>query len=217
MLFTLYGPASRLLMAGCLSVGLLSYSRQDKPDSQAKSQHYWWAWLGVFMLINLLVYFLSSASWARVAQWVMEILSIAIWLVGVITILMRSNRPPMMIVYGVAIIFFAQSSFAFLLSTAWSHMWWLAHIIFASGFMLLSYAVLRVFLTTGSFSQVYSQAELFEQIKKEKSRAETALLELQTVYEQLEQVAATDTLTGCANRREFEKRCACCRTLTAAG
>lgn len=205
MLFSLYGPASRVVMSSCLLAGLVSYLRQEH-EPQALSKYFWWAWLGVFAVINILVFQLASPKWARASLLVMDLLSLCIWLTGALMIFRRPVRPPLMTVYGVSVILFAQTSLAFLLDTAWSHTWWLAHIIFASAFMLLSYAVLRAFLTTGSFTQVYSQTELFEQISTEKARTEEALLELQRAHEELEVLAATDALTGCANRREFEKR-----------
>jgi diguanylate cyclase (GGDEF)-like protein len=85
-------------------------------------------------------------------------------------------------------------------------MWWLAHAVFAAGFMALSYGVIRAFLTTGSFTTVYSLAELMKQIRAEKERTEGALLELQRAHKDLEVLASTDVLTGAANRREFTAR-----------
>lgn len=76
----------------------------------------------------------------------------------------------------------------------------------ASGFIILSYGVIHAFLTTGSFTQVYSQAELFEKLREEKQRTEEALFELQGAHQKLEVLASTDWLTGAANRREFEIR-----------
>ncbi|EWG99911.1 GGDEF domain-containing protein [Halomonas sp. BC04] len=111
-----------------------------------------------------------------------------------------------MTIYALSVLFFSQSSLAFLLGAAWSHMWWLAHASFATGFMALSYGIIQAFLTTGSFSRVYSQSEMMEQLRAEKARTDDALLKLQHAHEALEVAAATDSLTGCANRREFEAR-----------
>lgn len=206
MLFILYGPASRLVMAGCLLAGLLAHGRQAQSAAQAKPVQFWLAWLGVFVVIDVLVSLLAFSAWAGLSRWIMEIAAMTIMSGCALTILVRRIRSPLMTIYVLSVIFFAQSSLAFLLGSAWSHMWWLAHVIFATGFMALSYGVIQAFLTTGSFTRVYSQAELFEQVRMEKARAEDALIKLQSAHDALEISAATDSLTGCANRREFESR-----------
>lgn len=206
MLFVLYGSASRLVMAGCLLMGLINYSRHEQPTPQAASNSFWLISLSVFMVINALLALLSSAPWAGAANTTMEIVAMMIMLSCAMIIIMRSIRSPLMLIYTLSVIFFAQSSLAFLLSQAWSHMFWLAHAIFAAGFMALSYGVIQAFHTTGSFSRVYSHSELIDQVRAEKARTDDALLKLQRAHEALEVSAATDSLTGCANRREFEAR-----------
>lgn len=208
MLFILYGPASRLVMAGCLLAGLLAHGQQEKSTSQVRHIRFWLVPLGVFAVINVLVYLLAFSEWASLSRKVMEIAAMFIMLSCALIIFARRIRSPLMMVYGLSVMFFAQSSLAFNLGTAWSHMWWLAHVIFATGFMALSYGVIQAFLTTGSFTRVYSQAELFEQIRMEKARTEEALLNLQHAHAELGVIAATDSLTGSANRREFEARAA---------
>ena len=206
MLFILYGPASRLVMAGCLLAGLVAYGRQEKSAVQEQSKRFWLAWLGAFAVIDCLVFPLAYSDWARLSQWVMEIAAMGIMLGCALIIFVRRIRSPLMMVYALSVMFFAQSSFAFLLGPAWNHMWWLAHAIFATGFMALSYGVIQAFLTTGSFSRVYSQTELIDQVRAEKARTDDALVKLQRAHAELEVFAATDSLTGCANRREFEAR-----------
>lgn len=205
MLFILYGPASRLVMAGCLLAGLVAYGRHEQSALQAP-KYFWLAWLGAFAVIDVLVFLLAFSEWARLSRWVMEIAAMGLMLSCALTIVVRRIRPPLMTVYALSVIFFAQSSLAFLLGSAWNHMWWLAHAIFATGFMALSYGVIQAFLTTGSFSRVYSQAELIDQVRAEKARTDDALLKLQRAHEELKVIAATDSLTGCVNRREFEAR-----------
>lgn len=205
-IFILYGPVARFIMATCFLVGLLMYGRQAEDVKQRSWNSYWLAWAGIFALINILVFALAVSSWATAARVGMEISALGLTLICFILIAIRGIRTPLMTIYSLSLVFFAQASLAFLLSSTWNHQWWLAHGIFAAGFMALSYGVIQAFLTTGSFSTVYSQAELMEQVKAEKARAEKALIDLQRAHKELEDLAATDSLTGAANRREFLAR-----------
>lgn len=205
-IFILYGPVARFIMAACFLVGLMMYGRQAEDMERRSWNGYWLAWAGIFALINLLVFALAVSPWAIAARVGIEISALSLTLICFMLIVMRGIRTPLMTIYSLALVFFAQASLAFLVSSIWNHQWWLAHGIFAAGFMALSYGVIQAFLTTGSFSTVYSQAELMEQIKAEKARAEKALLELQRAHKELEDLAATDSLTGTANRREFLAR-----------
>lgn len=205
-LFILYGPASRLVMACCLLAGLMAYGRQVQTVSQACPKQFWLVWLSVFAIVDVLIYLLAYSEWAGLSRRVMEIAAMCIMLGCALTIVIRRIRSPLMTIYALSVIFFAQSSLAFLLGSLWNHMWWLAHAIFATGFMALSYGVIQAFLTTGSFTRVYSQAELIEQVLVEKARTDDALLKLQRAHNELEILAATDSLTGAVNRREFETR-----------
>ena len=207
-LFILYGPASRLTMATCLLAALMTYKRQAIAIGKRSHGSYWLFWISVFMLINVFVFFLADSAWASWARMVMEIAALCISLICVVIIIARRIRSPLMTIYALSLLFFAQSSLSFILSHIWNHQWWLAHVIFASGFMALSYGVIQAFLTTRSFSKVYSQTELMDQIKSEKARAEDALLELQRAHKDLENLAAIDPLTGAASRREFLARSA---------
>ncbi|WP_194755959.1 sensor domain-containing diguanylate cyclase [Aliidiomarina indica] len=204
MLFILFGPASRLVMAICLLIGLLFYSRDDESTKVLKNNSFWWAAIAVFGLISIFVSLLAFSQWAIVSRWLMEFAAMCVMLSCALIIIFRRIRSPLMTVYAIAVVFFAQSSISFMLGSAWNHQWWLAHAIFAVGFMALSYSVIQGFLTTGSFSKVYSQAELFEQLREEKERADDALLKLQRAHEALEVIAETDSLTKCKNRRGFE-------------
>lgn len=204
MLFILFGPASRLVMAICLLIGLLSYGRDDESTLELKPNGYWWAAISVFVVISIIVSLVAFSPWALASRGLMELAAMGVMVSCAVIIVMRRINSPLMTVYAIAVVFFAQSSIAFMLGSAWNHQWWLAHAIFAVGFMALSYSVIQGFLTTGSFSKVYSQAELFERLRTEKKRADDALLKLRNAHEKLEVIAATDSLTSCANRRGFE-------------
>ena len=205
-IFILYGPASRFTMAVCLLTGLHVHGRSIQPSTERSGASFWLIWVVVFTVINLFVFVLANSAWAPWARLVMETSALVITLVCIALIFARRIRSPLMTIFALSLLFFSQSSLAFLVGAVWNHQWWLAHVVFAIGFMALSYGVIQAFLTTGSFATVYSQAELIEQIKTEKARTEDALLELQQAHRDLEIQAATDPLTGATNRREFAAR-----------
>jgi hypothetical protein len=135
------------------------------------------------------VYACSTRAWLRI---VAENGSIVRALLCVGIMLGRGISSPLMQLYVLAMAFFAQFSLSFLLAKPWDHQRWLAHAIFAGGFLVLSYGVLKAFHRTRAFVLVYSQ----EEMKRRLEHANVAL----------ERLAATDALTGAANRRYFLKR-----------
>ncbi|MFC5474868.1 GGDEF domain-containing protein [Paraherbaspirillum soli] len=208
-LFLLYGPASRLFMGVCFFVGLLSYGAAVDPAGQRGRVAYWGGWLAVVGLIIVAVgvIALSPLGAHPAVRLSMEIASLVIALLGIVVVFARGIRSPLMTTFfTLSLAFFAQSSIAFVLGKPWNHMWWLAHVIFASGFFLLSYGVVSAYLTTRAFSTVLSQEELMAQLRMSNARTESALAELRATHEQLEHQAATDWLTGAANRRDFLAR-----------
>lgn len=205
-LFTLYGPASRLVLAFCFLVAMLKFGEMVKPK-QTSSKGLWIATI-VFAVINLLVYWAAQSQSLNLNWWrlLTEYISISMFIGSVLWMLVQRIRGYLPLLYTIAMVWFALSCWSFSLATLWDHQWWLAHIIFAAGFFLLSFGVVQAFLTTGSFKTIYSQSDLFKQIIQEKKKTEKALQELQQVNKQLEELAATDPLTGVANRREFMAR-----------
>lgn len=207
-LFLLYGPASRIVMSILIFVGQLSYSRSADSEAFRVDRRAWATWVVLFVLIDGLVAWVAYSPFAG-SPWVrlsMEGGALAFSTINVIALVVRRIRTPLMLIYGISVSSFALSSLAFILGRPWNHMWWLAHVIFAGGFFLLSYGVVQAFHTTRSFSTIYSQEELFARLREAMARTERALQELQRTNEKLEYMAATDPLTGAANRRRFIER-----------
>ncbi len=193
-LFLLYGPASRLVMTGCFLIGLLSWGRPADPPERRHSPISFRLGLALFLAIDLLVALiaLSPAIPPQIVRIIWEIGAMALAIAGIGIILLRRIDTPLMWFYTVALAAFAQSSLSFLLAHAWDHQWWLAHLVFAGGFLILSFGVIQAFHTTGAFATVYSQAELMRQLEMANAR--------------LARQAATDPLTEAANRRYLFKR-----------
>lgn len=207
-LFLLYGPASRLVMAVCFFMAMLRFGTRADSPAQRRSSHVWGMAILVFLVIDLLVALLALSPW-RAEPWprlLMEYSALGLCLLSIALMLVRRIRNSLMLIYMIALAWFAQSSLSFTIGVAWNHQWWLAHIIFAGGFLLLSYGVVQAYHSTRSFTKVYSQSELLQQVLAEKRRAEKALVGLQDANAELERLASTDPLTGAANRRELMHR-----------
>ncbi len=190
-LFLLFGPASRIVMAGCLFIGLLRWGWPHDPPARRGSSASFWRGIVVFLVVDALVAVIaySPAAAHSIARLSMEGGALLLSITGILVILWRRIDTPLMWLYTIALAAFAQSSVAFLLAHAWDHQWWLAHLVFAAGFFVLSYGVIQAFHTTRAFSTVYSQTEMMRQLEEANVR--------------LAELAATDPLTGVANRRHF--------------
>lgn len=204
-LFLLYGPASRLVMSACLLRGLLLYGEPPEPAHTRPSRRYWVGWVAVFIAMDIViaVIALHPEAFPISPRQVFEAGSIMLTVAGIVVLLRRASSSPLMQVTAIALAMFAQSSLAFVMAKAWNHSWWLAHAVFASGFLLLSFGVVRAFHTTRAFSTVFSQEEMMRQLYAEKERAESALDRLREANSDLHRLAATDSLTGASNRRHF--------------
>jgi two-component system cell cycle response regulator len=204
-LLLFYGSVSRLVISVLMLTGLLSYPQPPAPGGWSSRAPYWLAWVGVFLGIDVLIalaanpVILASPD-LRLS---MEGGALVFSALNVSILMLRRMSSPPMQIYGVSVTWFALSSAAFILSRPWNPMWWLANAIFAGGFSLLSYGVIQAFRTTRSFAMVYTHDELMAQLVESMRRTESALQALQSANQKLEHLAATDPLTGAANRRKF--------------
>jgi diguanylate cyclase (GGDEF)-like protein len=207
-LFLLYGPASRLAMSILLFVGLLSYNRSPDDVEKRSNARAWLTWIALFLMVDLAVAWVAYSAYAGhlAVRLSLEGGALVFSTLNVTVMLSRRIRSPLMVMFGISVTWFGLSSFAFILGQPWNHMWWLAHIVFAGGFLLLSYGVIQAFRTTRSFSTIYSQEELMARLSEAMAGTQSALEEVQRSNQKLERLAATDPLTGAGNRRQFIER-----------
>jgi diguanylate cyclase (GGDEF)-like protein len=207
-LFLLYGPASRLIMSILLFVALLSYRRPIDAADRLSFVRGWLPWLALFLVADLAIGIVANSPIAGnpAVRLSMEGGALVFCVLNIAVMLMRGIRSPLMVIFGISVTAFALASAAFILGQPWNHMWWLAHAIFAAGFFLLSYGVAKAFLTTRSFSTIYSQEELMLRLAEATARTQSALEEVQRINQKLEVLATTDPLTGAGNRRQFVER-----------
>ena len=153
-LFLLYGPVSRLALATCLLVAALVHGRPVHPPDVRAASGAWWAWLAVFVAIDVAVAVLalSSIAGAPAVRLSFESAALCLSALCAVVVSLRRIGALLMRLYAIATLWFSQSSLAFMLGRAWNHQWWLAHAIFAVGFLLLSYSVVRAFLSADAFS-----------------------------------------------------------------
>ncbi len=175
-LFILYGPASRFVMAGSLLAAIWAYGDQAHPEKIRQGNRFWLGWIAAYVVIDVGVAILAyspiaGAPWVRLSmEWGALIMSA----LCAASMMVRRIAAPLMRLYFISTLFFAESSFSFVNAKVWNHQWWLAHIIFAGGFFLLSYGVVRAFLTTGAFSTVHSEERMMAELAAAKEKAEAA-------------------------------------------
>jgi two-component system cell cycle response regulator len=194
MLFLLYGPFSRLVMALCMLAASLRFGAAHAAPERRGGAMFWLGAVALFAIIDIAIaaIALSPAAGLPLVRIVPEAGACALSVGSAAFLLFRLIRRSLMPSVAVSAAYFAQSSYAFLIARPWTHLWWFAHVVFATGFMLLSFAVIRVFLSTHSFSTVFSLEEVMQQ--------------LQRTRDNLARLASTDALTGTANRRHFFER-----------
>ncbi|MFC2991287.1 GGDEF domain-containing protein [Halomonas tibetensis] len=195
-------------MGACFLVALKRLGVSADPPEARRRPAIWGVALATILAINLGLAGLVLGPLVSVESMIqgMEALALALLVAGIIVITLRCIRLSLMIIYLLSMAIFAQASIAFMIAEHWSHLWWLAHVIFITGFLLLSYGVVHSFRTTRSFCTVYSQAEVMQQLRDQQAQTQEALAKLEVANTRLTHQAATDWLTGVANRRQFMKQ-----------
>lgn len=188
-LFLFYGPVSRLIMSFCLLIGILGFGRMPDSPETRHSPRLWLLWIAACLGINILLAIIAHGDAARNPLWRMvpETLSAVLCLLSLISMWRLSVHSSLMAYYGLALAYFSQASLAFMDGKIWNHQWWQAHAIFAVGFCLLGYGVLRAYLTTHSFEKVFTERELFDDLATSNCKLHTALEKISAINLSLEQ------------------------------
>lgn len=171
-MFLLFGPASRLAMTGFMVIGLLSWGKPPEPKRGWFGR--WVPSAAVILGLTGATCILAATPYAPTARLVGENGTIILCLIAVAIIAVRQIFSQMMKVYIGSIALFAESCWAFIHCVPWTHLWWAAHFVFLSGFLLLSYGVARAYLSTGSFTRVYSHREMMARLVAATTEAESA-------------------------------------------
>ena len=152
-LFILYGPASRVAMCGLLLASITRLGHpQESADNWASLRRRWLAWIVLFLAVDGAVLWLAQSAVAsdfRI-RLIQESAAIAMSLIGLAVIHVRRLKTAILAEYQIAFLLFALSSLTFLLTSAWTNLWWFSHAIFAGGFFVLSSGVAQAFVTTRS-------------------------------------------------------------------
>lgn len=194
MLCALFGPAARMTMAAFLFGGLLQCGRPRESLSCLSREGFWWRATGMFLVLDLALVGATSLPPSVTAFLRMSFEAGALLLTVAAIFVIARRRPDssVLVTFTIALAIFAQSSLAYLIGDAWNHQWWLAHLIFSAGLLLLSYAGIRLLRDKGAFYRSYSQDGMIRRLR-------TANLELS-------RRAATDSLTGASSRGHFFER-----------
>lgn len=191
-LFILFGPASRLLMAGLLVVAALHYGTTPPPGQARAARGVWLAWGGVFLAVVVVTGAWASSPLAANAPLRMAVEGGAavLFAVAAVILLLRRSHSALTWTFIAALLFMTQSSLVFLVSKPWNHLWWAAHAALAAGFFVISYGIIRAFAVAQAFSAVYDDEEMIARLAE--ARAETRMAKRSA--EQLRALAETSPI-----------------------
>jgi PAS domain S-box-containing protein len=195
-LFLVYGPASRLVMAGFLLTGLFTFGREHHPLNQRTQPKFWLGWILSCLTLDVFLGWLALSQLIsfQTLRMFMEVTAMLLILAGMAVVYLRGMQSWMMLVLTISLAYLGESSLAFIFAQAWNHLWWLAHIISAAGFTVLSYGVIRAFRTTRVLSQVFRLEEVMEQLAEARVASEESAHHFKNILDNLNSyVALLDT------------------------
>lgn len=164
MLFLLYGPASRLAMLFLLAVGVAQYGQVDV-STRGRERFFAWVAIGcagLCLITALLAY--SPIAKELYLRGGMEAVS-SLMAGYVIYKFFKFRDEAYLTGYLAAGMFlFIQSMAVFVIAKPWDIVWWMAHGIFAGGFMLIAYASLTALRTRGQFFSSLSPSKSLQQL-----------------------------------------------------
>lgn len=162
LLFTVFGPVSRLVMCAYVYAGLLQLLRGKSPDVKTVPASWWLRHLAVFAVLGLAAGYAAQSGLLTPGRIkLIESLALALSLLGATRLMLLRKRSDLLHDHLLAQLYFAQTSLAFILSSPWNGLWWFAHAVSAAGFMILGYAVVRSYEQTDSVGSAYEETLLY--------------------------------------------------------
>jgi PAS domain S-box-containing protein len=195
-LFLVYGPASRLVMAGFLLTGLFSFGRTHHPIHQRTQRKFWVGWMLSCLTLDVFLGWLALSQIIpfQTLRMFMEVTAMLLIMAGMAVVYLRGIQSWMMLVLTISLAYLGESSLVFIFARPWNHLWWLAHLISAAGFTVLSYGVIRAFRTTRVLSQVFRLEEVMAQLAEARVASEENAYHFKNILENLNiYVALLDT------------------------
>ena len=159
--FIIFGPLSRLIMSGYLFLGL-SHLRVLQEEVLTLRKNLFWPHILFFLCITAFGYFYTHANptVALIHIKYIEFVALSISLCSIFRMFISPARSYIMKFHLAAQFLFVQASTAFLLTTPWTPLWWFAHLISGTGFLLLGYAIIVTYERTNSLAVVYDETIL---------------------------------------------------------
>ena len=159
--FIIFGPISRLIMSGYLFFGLSRLQVLPEEAVTTPKNLFWPHFLLFFGIVAIAaIYTHTSGSVPLIHIKYIELAAILISLCSIGKIVLLPARSYIMKFHLAAQFLFVQASTAFLLTTPWTSLWWFAHLISGTGFLLLGYAIVVSYEKTNSLAVVYDETIL---------------------------------------------------------
>lgn len=159
--FIIFGPLSRLAMSTYLFLGL-SHLKVLQEEVFVLRKNLFWPHILLFIGIAALGFFYTRFPSSMPLIYIkgIEAAALIVSLASIIKVFTAPTRSFIMKFHLAAQILFIQASTAFLLSSPWTSLWWFAHLISGTGFLLLGYAIVVTYEKTNSLAVVYDETIL---------------------------------------------------------